>query len=362
MDLKKYLSLLLALMLILSACSKAPLENESSQVSSEDVSSESSSEEVSSENSSEESSSEEVSGEEVSSDEASSEPVTSEPENKPVKEIFSTYKEYYQNIKKTTGTYTGRPALEKKTLTATDPENSAGLSEKSNGYSFGVAKNEKPHQTSVNHQKRYEDKGYNALTVDMKTNEKVLYLTFDCGYDLGYTIEILKTLDEKDVKAAFFCTKSQIVKNPELTALMIDEGHIVANHSVNHKAMPTISRQEMADEIEGVENYLRTEFGYSSKYYRYPTGAYSDNSLECTTSLGFRSVFWSVAHADWDPDDQPSVETTFETVTSRLHPGAVILLHNVSESNTKALGDIIDYAHKNGYVFKSLDDYSGWLK
>ncbi len=358
MALKKYLSLLLVLMLLVSACGKETggdvSSDESSEISSADIPSETSSEEVKAENSSEEVSSEE---------EPSSEPeVSSVPETKPAREIFSTYKEYYQNIKKEKGTYTGREKLPEVTMTATDPENEAGLSETSNGYSFGVAKDGKAHQTSLNHQKKYDDKGYNALTVDTKKNEKVLYLTFDCGYDLGYTIDMLKILDEKGVKAAFFCTKSQIVKNPELTALMIDEGHIVGNHSVKHKSMPTISRQEMADEIEGVENYLRTEFGYSSKYFRYPTGAYSENSLECTTSLGVRSVFWSVAHADWDPDNQPAVETTYETVTSRLHPGAVILLHNVSESNLRALGDIIDYAHENGYVFRSLDDYSGWLK
>ncbi len=267
----------------------------------------------------------------------------------------------YQNLYKQTGTYTGRPALPEIELAPTDPENEAGYSNQKFGYSFGVAVGEKPHQTSLNHQKNFKDNGFNAITVDTDTSEKRLYLTFDCGYELGYTWSLLDTLKEKNVKAVFFCTLYQIQKNPELTARMIDEGHIVANHSVNHKSMPTLSRQEMASEIEGVENYLRKHFGYSTKYFRFPTGEYSENSLECVTSLGIRMAFWSIAYNDYDTANQPGKALAFQTVTERLHPGAVILLHSTSESNMQALGDIIDYAHQNGYVFRSLDDYEGWV-
>lgn len=271
------------------------------------------------------------------------------------------YKAKYQQLYKTTGTYTGRKALPEISLTATDPDNERGLSNDKFGYSFGVAKNGVAHNTSLNHQKSYKENGYNALTVDTDTTEKRLYLTFDCGYELGYTWKLLDTLKEKNVKAVFFCTLYQLQKNPELTARMIDEGHIVANHSVNHKSMPTLTRQEMAEEIEGVENYLRKYFGYTGNYYRFPTGEYSANSLECVTSLGYRMVFWSVAYADYDTANQPGKQAAFDTVTSRLHKGAVILLHSTSESNMQALGDIIDYAHENGYVFRSLDDYEEWL-
>ena len=271
------------------------------------------------------------------------------------------YKAKYRNLYETTGTYTGRAPLPEISLTATDPANERGLSVQKFGYSFGVAKNGVAHNTSLNHQQRYKEKGYNALTVDVDTSEKRLYLTFDCGYELGYTWSMLDTLKEKNVKAVFFWTLHQLKENPELTARMIDEGHIVANHSVSHKSMPTLTRQEMAEEIEGVENYLRRYFGYTSKYFRFPTGEYSDNSLECVTSLGYRMAFWSVAYADYDTANQPGKQAAFNTVTSRLHKGAVILLHSTSESNMQALGDIIDYAHSNGYVFASLDDYGGWI-
>ena len=291
-------------------------------------------------------------------------PSSSEEEEEEEKElVFSTTdRTKYDNNFKLYGTYTGKEKLEKLNLSVPDPENEAGLSETKTGYSFGVAKNSKAHNTSLNHQSRYEKGGYNALTVDTKSEEKVLYLTFDCGYELGYTSTILDILKEESVPAAFFCTLSQIKKNPELIARTIEEGHKVGNHSVSHPEFPSVSRTKMVEEILGVENYLRENFGYSSPYFRFPTGAYSDSSLDLVTKIGFRSVFWSVAYKDYDPKDQPGKDVAFKTVTDRLHPGAVILLHNVSLSNTEALRDIIDYAKENGYTFKSLDDYSSWVK
>ena len=291
-------------------------------------------------------------------------PSSSEAEEKEdEKLVFSTTdRKKYDNNLKLYGTYTGKEKLPKLSIETPDPENEAGLSEKKTGYSFGVAKNSKAHNTSLNHQTFYDKNGYNALTVDTKTKEKVLYLTFDCGYELGYTSTILDILKEESVPAAFFCTLSQIKKHPELIARTIEEGHIVGNHSVSHPEFPSVSRTKMAEEILGVENYLREKFGYSSPYFRFPTGAYSDSSLDLVTKIGFRSVFWSVAYKDYDTKDQPGKEVAFKTVTDRLHSGAVILLHNVSLSNTEALRDIIDYAKENGYTFKSLDDYSSWVK
>lgn len=291
-------------------------------------------------------------------------PSSPEAEEKEEKElVFSTTdRKKYDNNLKLYGTYTGNKKLEKLTISVPDPENTANLSEAKTGYSFGVAKGGKAHNTSLNHQSRYEKGGYNALTVDTKTKEKVLYLTFDCGYEVGYTSTILDILKEENVPAAFFCTLSQIKKHPELIARTIEEGHIVGNHSVSHPEFPSVSRTKMAEEILGVENYLRENFGYSSPYFRFPTGAYSDSSLDLVTKIGFRSVFWSVAYKDYDTKDQPGKGVAFKTVTDRLHSGAVILLHNVSLSNTEALRDIIDYAKENGYTFKSLDDYGAWVK
>ena len=188
-------------------------------------------------------------------------------------------------------------------------------------------------------------------------SEKVLYLTFDCGYENGYTSKILDTLKEKDVPAAFFCTLPQVKDYPELIARMISEGHIVGNHSVKHPSFPTLTRIRMAEELQGMDNYLRTNFGYSEPFFRFPMGEYSDCALDLIGSLGYRSVFWSVAYADWDLDKQKGADYAFNTVTARLHPGAVILLHSVSPDNAEALGRIIDWARGEGYTFKSLRDF-----
>ena len=182
----------------------------------------------------------------------------------------------------------------------------------------------------------------------------MLYLTFDCGYENGYTFDVLDVLKEKNVSAAFFCTLDHIKAEPELISRMIKEGHIVGNHSDNHPNFSKISRTEMAEEIQSVENHLREKFGYSSPYFRFPEGAYSDSALDLVQSLGYKSVFWSLAYADWDTSAQKGKDYAFDTVTARLHPGAIILLHSVSADNAAALGDIIDYALSQGYVFKPL--------
>lgn len=251
-------------------------------------------------------------------------------------------------------TYTGRPALPLQEFKVQDPENTRGLSNEKIGYSYGVAKNGQPHTTSVNNQKYFTEKGFNAVCLDTKSTEKVLYLTFDCGYENGYTAKILDILKEKNVSAAFFCTLPQVKDNPELIARMINEGHIVGNHSVKHPSFPTLTRLRMAEELKGMDDYLRTNFGYSEPFFRFPMGEYSDCALDLVGSLGYKSVFWSVAYADWDLNAQKGADYAFETVTARLHPGAVILLHSVSPDNAAALGRIIDWAKQEGHVFKSL--------
>ena len=258
---------------------------------------------------------------------------------------------------KAAATYTGYPALEPVTLTCADPENSRGLSTAKISHSYGVAKDGKPHQISVDSEKFFESKNFKAVTYDTKSQSKVLYLTFDCGYDNGYTEKILDTLKEKKVKAAFFCTADELKSAPEVIARMIKEGHIVGNHSVTHPSFPTLTRLQMANEIKGMDDYLRTYFGYSAPFFRFPMGEYSDSALDAVGSLGYTSVFWSVAYSDWDLKKQKGEEFAFSTVMSRLHPGAVILLHAVSPDNAAALGRIIDSAREQGYTFKSLYDY-----
>ncbi len=266
-----------------------------------------------------------------------------------------------QDPKNPGSTYTGRAPLDNVTFTIQDPDNARGLSTDRSGFSFGVAKGGQPHRITVNNQARFDDLGYNALAWDNRSGEKVLYLSFDCGYAYGTLVsDILDVLEEKQVPAAFFCTLPYLKSSPGDVTRMIQQGHTVGNHSVNHPDFSTISRTRMALELLGVHNYLRVNFGYDSRYFRFPTGANSVSALELVDSVGYRSVFWSIAHADWDPENQPGTDVTFQTVTSRLHPGAVILLHSTSPDNVAVLADIIDYARSEGYVFRSLDDYPGW--
>lgn len=259
-------------------------------------------------------------------------------------------------------TYTGLPALMQIEYTVKDADNLRGLDTKRQDFSYGVAKDGKPHNVTVNNQKRFDDYGTNALAWDNKTEEKVLYLTFDCGYKYEDLVtRILDTLDEKDVPAAFFCTVDYLKTAPDDVARMLADGHIVGNHSTTHPSdCSLLTREKMAWELLGVENYLRENFGYTSKYFRFPCGVYSESALETVDSVGYRSVFWSIAHADWDPANQPGEEVSFNTVTSRLHPGAVILLHSTSPDNAAILGKFIDYCTEQGYTFRSLDEYEYW--
>ena len=163
-------------------------------------------------------------------------------------------------------------------------------------------------------------------------------------------------LKKKNIHAAFFCTLSNIKDEPELIARMITEGHIVGNHSTTHPSFAEIDRTKMAEEIEKCDNYLRTKFGYTSPFFRFPKGEYSESALELVNSLGYKCVFWSLAYNDWNTDAQKGGDYAFKTVTARLHPGAVMLLHSVSADNAAALERIIDYAEENGYTFKELSD------
>ncbi len=248
-------------------------------------------------------------------------------------------------------THTGLEPLPEIELIAVDGENFRKLSEEKQSHSYGVSKNGEPHEISVNFQKKYEQ--FNAYCLDT-SGEKTVYLTFDCGYENGETSKILDVLKEKDVSAAFFVTLPYLKTAPEVAARMINEGHVIGNHSDTHANFSLISRTEMAKEIQSVENYLRNNFGYSSKFFRFPEGVYTESALDLVNNLNYVSVFWSSSYADWDVNNLKGKDYAFKKVTERLHPGCVLLLHAVSKDNREALGDIIDFARANGYEFKSL--------
>ena len=187
---------------------------------------------------------------------------------------------------------------------------------------------------------------------------KNIYLTFDLGYEAGYTSTILDSLKEKNVKGTFFITAHYLNTAEDLVKRMIDEGHIVGNHTVNHKSMPEISDEEIKTELMTLNQTLYEKFGYEMKYMRPPKGEFSERTLSITDSLGFKTVMWSFAYVDWNEDSQPSKEEAMNKVVSNFHNGEIMLLHATSKTNSEIMGDIIDEARNNGYEFKSLEEFN----
>ena len=252
------------------------------------------------------------------------------------------------------GTYTGLAALPARPLAIADPNNSKGLPLKKIEHAYGAAKDGRVHEISIANQSFFEARHYAAVAYDRFTKEKVLYLTFDCGYENGNTAAILDVLKEKQVPAAFFCTVDEMKGAPEIVARMINEGHIVGNHSVKHPSFAEIGRTRMAEEVIGADNYLREHFGYSAPFFRFPKGEYNESALDAVASMGFTSVFWSCSYSDWDTSQQKGAQYALDTVLARIHPGAILLLHSVSSDNAGAMDQIIDRAREMGYTFRDL--------
>ena len=191
-------------------------------------------------------------------------------------------------------------------------------------------------------------------------SEKVIYLTFDEGYENGNTGKILDTLKKLNVPAAFFVVKPYIDKEPELIKRMVDEGHIVGNHTVHHPSMAQIhDAEKFKAELTGVEDAYKELIGEDMpKFFRPPMGKYSQESLAMTKQLGYKTIFWSFAYKDWLVNDQPSPEKGITKITNGSHPGCIMLLHAVSDTNTKILEEVIKNLQDSGYQFKSLNDLS----
>jgi len=187
----------------------------------------------------------------------------------------------------------------------------------------------------------------------------LVYLTFDEGYENGYTATILDALKRNGVKATFLVTESYIRKNPDLVRRMVAEGHVVGSHSATHPSMPSLATdpEAFAAEFTRTEDAFREVTGREMPHiFRPPMGEYSPLSLWQTRSLGYETVFWSFAHRDWLVDDQPAVDVTVQRILDGSHPGAIYLLHAVSSSNTAALDDAIAGLRAQGYGFGTLDD------
>lgn len=196
---------------------------------------------------------------------------------------------------------------------------------------------------------------HNAFYVLPNAENKV-YLTFDEGYELAYTPQILDILKANNVKAAFFITGQYIKSQPELVKRMHAEGHLVCNHTVNHSNLSRLSAESIKNEIMDLDQkYADLTGSKMAPYIRPPTGMYSEQSLEVTKELGYTTVFWSIALNDWDPAKQPGAEYSYKYVTDHIHPGAVILLHAVSQSDTEALDRIIKDLQAQGYIFSTFN-------
>lgn len=187
------------------------------------------------------------------------------------------------------------------------------------------------------------------------TSKKCIYLTFDEGYENGYTASILDTLREKRVSACFFITGSYLRNNIELVKRMLAEGHIVGSHSQNHKSMPLITENEMEEEILGLaREFLELTGSKIAPFYRPPMGEFNELSLWFTSQKGYYSVFWSFAYRDWEVDNQKGRAYAYGRVMDNYHPGALLLLHAVSRDNAEALPDIIEALRGQGYEFLPL--------
>ncbi|WP_084134537.1 delta-lactam-biosynthetic de-N-acetylase [Paenibacillus harenae] len=192
------------------------------------------------------------------------------------------------------------------------------------------------------------------------TSKKELYLTFDNGYENGYTPGILDVLKEKKVPAAFFVTGHYVKDQAELIKRMAGEGHIVGNHSWSHPDMSLLSEEQIRSELDKVKEQVLSLTGQKEmKYLRPPRGIFNERVLAASKRFGYTNVFWSLAYKDWDVNAQKGSQYAYEQVMKQLHPGAIMLLHSVSKDNADALGSIIDEARRQGYEFKSLDELTG---
>ena len=188
-------------------------------------------------------------------------------------------------------------------------------------------------------------------------NDRCVYLTFDEGYEAGYTSKILDILNENDVKAAFFITGHYLNSEPELVERMINEGHIVGNHTVNHKSMPDLNNEEIKKEVMKLHTSVYEKYDYEMRYLRPPMGEFSERTLDVIKELGYKTTMWSLAYDDWDENKQGREEYGKDKIISNIHNGAIILLHANSADNSNILDECIKKIKNMGYEFKSLDEF-----
>ncbi len=223
------------------------------------------------------------------------------------------------------------------------------------GLGFGKAGEKPVGNASISEMKQY-DAYYMA-----EGEDKVLYLTFDCGYENGNTAPILDALKKHNAPATFFVVGHFLETAPEIAQRMVDEGHTVGNHTYHHpdmsKISDTASFQKEMDAVAALFN--ETTGSELAMYYRPPQGKYSTANLQMAKDLGYTTFFWSLAYVDWDQSNQPSHEEAIDKLTSRVHPGAIVLLHSTSQTNGEIMDEILTKWEEMGYTFRPLSDFVG---
>ncbi|RFA36015.1 delta-lactam-biosynthetic de-N-acetylase [Virgibacillus dokdonensis] len=229
------------------------------------------------------------------------------------------------------------------------------LSSLASGYGWGYSKNEAHKIPDIGKYASLLEK-YNAYYAD-SSGEKNVYVTFDNGYEQGYTADILDVLKKHQVPATFFVTGHYVKEEPKLVKRMVREGHIVGNHSYHHPDFTVMNKENIKKELESLEEAVAAISDQKDmKYLRPPRGMFNEDTLNWANELGYIHIFWSLAFKDWETDKQKGWKYAFDQVKEQIHPGAIILLHTVSSDNAKALEKMIRALQKQGYSFKSLDD------
>ena len=221
---------------------------------------------------------------------------------------------------------------------------------------WGIKRTDNHEQPDLGKQNEELINKYNGMCLGNK-DQKYIYLTFDLGYEAGYTNTILDALKENNVNATFFITAHYVNTASDILQRMINEGHIVGNHTVNHKSMPDLSDEELKKEVMTLHQTIYEKYGYEMKYLRPPKGEYSERTLQLTDSLGYKSVMWSFAYVDWDEKKQPSKEDAMKKIIDNLHNGEIMLLHATSKTNSEIMNDMIKKVKDEGYEFRSINDF-----
>ena len=221
---------------------------------------------------------------------------------------------------------------------------------------WGIKREDNHQQPDLGSKNRQLIEKYKGMAIGNK-DSKNIYVTFDLGYEAGYTSIILDILKENNVPATFFITKHYVNTASDLIQRMIDEGHIIGNHTSKHKSMPSLTEEQLTEDLMDLHTVIYEKFNYEMKYMRPPKGEYSEYSLSLTTKLGYIPVMWSFAYADWDEQKQPSKEEGIKKIIDNTHNGEIMLLHATSRTNMEILDTVIKQIKQTGYEFKSLDEF-----